>query len=517
MKNLTIAFIATLFIFIYSSRITFAQSSVRTGSIDSAKITVLIPEIDLSEKLELTFSDQVVKADRAFDNGETSLVSKADKHGLYVFHLKVPPTRRKLGFYIRLSKIGSSLDTLGRNDREVGVPIGYGILENYFVQGGDDIKIVARKKSTFRPLSNYVRGFSFNFSGKGAQKYSLRYLVDSIEYWREFAKDYIKADSTFNVDNLDMRIARKAIDTIKHYRAGLDLQAYNELCIHAYFSAAGLQYDILLSNLHGILKNSSVPFKKQLFKSLSYADSVSRKRLDRTTMISSNDFWSAELRKYRTITDCKNWKPDTLAQSLAPIGDAFIKENLYILVTKMYLNRFRNLINFFKIASLSIKTDVGKSQLAEMMKTTKGMPAYNFDLTDAKGHKVKLSEFAGKVVFIDFWYTGCGNCINYYRDVLSKVEEKFANDPNVVFISISIDKNKEGWLKSIQSGTYTSDNIVNLYTNGDGMSDPVIKFYQVLGYPRPLVIDKLQRLYKVDNTLRNMDILLSTISAAKAN
>lgn len=122
----------------------------------------------------------------------------------------------------------------------------------------------------------------------------------------------------------------------------------------------------------------------------------------------------------------------------------------------------------------------------------KGAVAYNFSLTDTKGNFHRLSDYKGKVVVLDFWYTGCPACLTL-APFLFKVQKSLINKP-VVFISICIDKNKNVWMNSVKEGKYTSDLSMNLYTGGMGKEDQMIKHYGITSYPTLLVIDKSGKL-----------------------
>lgn len=122
----------------------------------------------------------------------------------------------------------------------------------------------------------------------------------------------------------------------------------------------------------------------------------------------------------------------------------------------------------------------------------KGAAAYNFSLPDSAGRKFTLADCKGKVVVLDFWFTGCGACRNLLP-FLQTVEEKFSKEP-VVFISICTDKNKKQWIQSVQEGKYTSPRTVNLYTEGFGHEHPLLHHYDINAYPTLLLIDQQGKL-----------------------
>jgi len=148
-----------------------------------------------------------------------------------------------------------------------------------------------------------------------------------------------------------------------------------------------------------------------------------------------------------------------------------------------------------------------------------GKEAYNFSLPDQDGKTVQLSDFKGKIVFIDLWYTGCGACAGFYKYQLSRVETHYKNNPNVVFITISIDTNRERWLKSLMEKTYSTPdeaNVVNLYTAGQGTDHPLISTYNVRGYPHPFMIDRQGKIYRINNLQTYAEELIPIIDEAIA-
>lgn len=155
-----------------------------------------------------------------------------------------------------------------------------------------------------------------------------------------------------------------------------------------------------------------------------------------------------------------------------------------------------------------------KNSLSPFVKFAKGSAAYAFNLPDNQSTYHKLDNMKGKVVFMDFWYTGCGACISYYKNTLKETEAQFANNDSVVFVTVSIDKNPEYWKKSLSLGLYTGEHAVNLYTDGQGNEHPIIKFYKILGYPAPILIDKQGRIFAKGQELRSAEGLRKNIEMA---
>ena len=111
-----------------------------------------------------------------------------------------------------------------------------------------------------------------------------------------------------------------------------------------------------------------------------------------------------------------------------------------------------------------------------------------FTLTDVQGKLIPLNKFRGKVVVLDFWFTGCTYC-REIKPFFEKVEKTFKYNNGVMFISISIDRNMETWLnKGI--GNFSSSTALQLYTSGLGGDHPLIQYLNFNGYPALYVINQ---------------------------
>lgn len=77
-----------------------------------------------------------------------------------------------------------------------------------------------------------------------------------------------------------------------------------------------------------------------------------------------------------------------------------------------------------------------------------GMKAVDFTLPDDHNNSVKLSSFRGKHVLLDFWASWCGPCREEHPN-LKQLYERYKNN-GLVIVSVSIDTDKQKWLRAIE-------------------------------------------------------------------
>jgi len=82
-----------------------------------------------------------------------------------------------------------------------------------------------------------------------------------------------------------------------------------------------------------------------------------------------------------------------------------------------------------------------ESQIAQEKETgiKKGDIAPNFELADVQGNTVKLSDFRGKKVILNFWATWCPFCV----DEMPLFEEKFKERDDLVILGVNLQENKD--------------------------------------------------------------------------
>jgi cytochrome c biogenesis protein CcmG/thiol:disulfide interchange protein DsbE len=110
--------------------------------------------------------------------------------------------------------------------------------------------------------------------------------------------------------------------------------------------------------------------------------------------------------------------------------------------------------------------------------------APDFVLSDASGDPVKLSNFRGKVVLLNFWATWCAPCrleIPWFVEY-----QKTYRDQNFAILGVSLDG--DGW-NAVRP--YVQARNVN-YTVAIG-NDDVARLYGADSLPTTLIIDKYGR------------------------
>lgn len=124
-------------------------------------------------------------------------------------------------------------------------------------------------------------------------------------------------------------------------------------------------------------------------------------------------------------------------------------------------------------------------QVASIGSLSKGAVAPAFKLPDTKGKPVQLSDFSGKVVYLDIWATWCGPCLKEIP-YLERLKEKFRNK-DVEVIAISIDTKVDTWLAKVAAMKMEGTQLID--SNGSENSK-IAKDYKIHGVPHYVLIDK---------------------------
>ncbi|KEO75671.1 TlpA family protein disulfide reductase [Anditalea andensis] len=180
-------------------------------------------------------------------------------------------------------------------------------------------------------------------------------------------------------------------------------------------------------------------------------------------------------------------------RSLPELADARLSPDLRDRVIAAYLlDRRLESPEAALLAGMQLVEDPVISDILENMYKSlgAGKPAVDFRLADANGDTVALSDLRGKVVLVDYWFTGCGACISLNENHLRPILEDFADRSDFAFVSISIDRDKDLWQKSLASGKYSPHGAIHLNTGSEEVKNDLMQKYNISGFPHVLLIDR---------------------------
>lgn len=139
-----------------------------------------------------------------------------------------------------------------------------------------------------------------------------------------------------------------------------------------------------------------------------------------------------------------------------------------------------------------------------------GHEAIDFRFQDVNGKQVALSDFKGKVVYVDVWATWCGPCKGEIPHLI-KLEEAYHDNPDIVFMSVSVDKSKDidKWKQMLKDKGMGG---VQLFA-GD-RSDEVMSPYKIKGIPRFMLFDKDGKVINADAPRPSSSEIKAVLDAA---
>lgn len=128
-----------------------------------------------------------------------------------------------------------------------------------------------------------------------------------------------------------------------------------------------------------------------------------------------------------------------------------------------------------------------------IVKSQKGAPFPAMEMLDASGKKFTWEDFKNKYIIIDLWATWCGPCL-----AIKPVFERRAYDhiyfKNLVFVSLSIDKEKDKWNRYMQN-TPSKDNIRDLWLEN---AEDHLRGMDIEFIPRFMIVDPEGKVYNAD-------------------
>jgi thiol-disulfide isomerase/thioredoxin len=181
---------------------------------------------------------------------------------------------------------------------------------------------------------------------------------------------------------------------------------------------------------------------------------------------------------------------ESIMENIPKISNDTIKGEL-IVKMMAHIKSYEKLLDYEKTYEKYILTKSQKNKMQDakiaLNETKDGNPAIDFKFADSNGKPVALSDFKGKLVYIDVWATWCGPCIKEIPH-LKQLEEEFDSNENIVFLSVSIDvlKDYQKWKDFLVKEDLKG---IQLF-GGDDARKGITEPYKISGIPRFILVGK---------------------------
>jgi len=194
------------------------------------------------------------------------------------------------------------------------------------------------------------------------------------------------------------------------------------------------------------------------------------KTLEERAKVIGDEIVAAKLKYVKENPD-KYMSVMALNSTLAPGFDAIAAE-------KIFLGINENLRNTYLGKKVALR-------IASTKKTQDGVEAPEFSQTDVDGKIVKLSDYRGKYVLVDFWASWCAPCRRENPNLTKAYDQYHAKGFEILGISLDKPTDREKWLKAIADDKLIWKQVSDL----KGWDNAVAKLYEVTAIPMNFLID----------------------------
>ena len=132
--------------------------------------------------------------------------------------------------------------------------------------------------------------------------------------------------------------------------------------------------------------------------------------------------------------------------------------------------------------SIYVKSITDKIENLE--KTKVGATIPDFSQADKDGTPISINDLRGQYVLVDFWASWCGPCRGENPNVVKEYQKY--KDRGFTVLGVSLDDNKENWLKAIEDDNLDWYHVSDL----QGWKNAVAKQFGVQSIPFSILIDK---------------------------
>lgn len=106
----------------------------------------------------------------------------------------------------------------------------------------------------------------------------------------------------------------------------------------------------------------------------------------------------------------------------------------------------------------------------------------NETFTNFKNEKIELRNFEGKTIYISFWATWCTPCLTE-KPMLEKLKEQFKENNEIIFLDISLDKDKLSWKEYLNKNKPKG---IQLLSENESLTR---RNFEINGIPKHIIVN----------------------------
>ncbi len=272
---------------------------------------------------------------------------------------------------------------------------------------------------------------------------------------------------------------------------GIEKSAIHLMLMPGDKASLNLAYDDTTSFLHivGTKGSDNLAVYKQ-FNEILYLHSCQAQRIDNEYILPSTN----EQRKQELSLQMQQLQ---ISQNISI--KQLLENNPCTLISAFLVTYFDNdyatYADLFETVDSCLKTEYADNQFVKYVDNKvrtnlgPGRMAPDIAMSDPDGKTRRLSDLRGKVVMIDFWASWCSPCRMENPNVV-RLYKKY-HDKGFEIYSVSLDRNREQWLRAIEKdGLEWSNHVSDLngWTSSGGAT------YGITSVPSTVLIDRQGRI-----------------------
>ena len=283
------------------------------------------------------------------------------------------------------------------------------------------------------------------------------------------------------------------VDLLNSYATSLDSKFTKMEKDKAFYEMANQKQNLFRSLLYmeqdSVLDDDYFSYEDQIELDLDYMSGMYQYTnfLDtyimfRLTELGHDFEWTSNI-----LSDYLN-ATDSIIQS-KPIKSVLFNQSFMILGRNTSYKKVDSLFQEYKGSVTAEVRDDLQKYLDQRAQIARGKDVPDFTFYTLDDDSVKLSDFQGRIVYLDFWATWCKPCIAEHP-YMEKLIDEFEGE-EVEFISLSTDASPKPWKKMVNEKDLGG---THLWTEGGWRSD-IMTHFVVKGIPRYVIIGKDGKIY----------------------